>query len=150
VLLRRPGRVRLVKGAYDMPLDVALARDDPDMHARYDRQAAWLIRSGHECSIATHDPERLDAVDRLVTDEGLQDRPYLIEVLSGLGPGQLDHMHRLGHPTQEYLVYGSEWWLYVCNRIAEDPLRLFDALLDAAGTEGHQAPTRDARGNRGW
>ncbi|MGW4278086.1 MFS transporter, partial [Streptomyces seoulensis] len=26
-------------------------------------------------------------------------------------------------PTREYIVFGTEWWLYVCNRIAEDPQR---------------------------
>lgn len=48
-----------------------------------------------------------------------------------VAPGQRDRVHAAGHPTQEYLVYGDEWFLYVCNRLAEDPRRLFTALLDA-------------------
>ncbi|MCP2350891.1 hypothetical protein HD595_007013 [Nonomuraea roseoviolacea subsp. carminata] len=28
-------------------------------------------------------------------------------------------------------MFGTQWWLYVRNRIAEDPARLFQALTDA-------------------
>lgn len=50
----------------------------------------------------------------------------------GLGPDRLAAMAERGHPTREYLVFGTEWWLYVCNRLAEDPQRLLQALIDAA------------------
>jgi proline dehydrogenase len=29
-------------------------------------------------------------------------------------------------------VFGTQWWLYVCNRLAEDPQRLLQAVVDAA------------------
>jgi len=35
-----------------------------------------------------------------------------------------------GYPTKLYFVYGQEWYLYLCNRLAEYPLNLFRALQD--------------------
>ncbi len=137
-LLARPGRIRLVKGSYDVPEQVAVARQAPELPDRFDALAERLLRSGHPCLIATHDIERLLAVDRLVDAGSLHAAPYVIEVLDGLGVEQIRRMKELGHPTQVYLVYGTEWWLYVLNRIAEDPQRLLLALVDAA-TPG--APT---------
>lgn len=99
----------------------------------FDSYIERLLRSGHACSIATHDVDRLDHLDRLVRDEKLHDQPYYVEMLTGLDAGELGRMRHRGHPAQEDIVYGTEWWLYVCNRIAEDPHRLFDALVDLAG-----------------
>ncbi|MFD7626562.1 hypothetical protein ACFV7Q_11070 [Streptomyces sp. NPDC059851] len=59
------------------------------------------------------------------------------ETLLGLGPDRLDAMAKHGHPTREYVVFGTEWWLYVCNRLAEDPQRLLHAVLDAATPTRH-------------
>lgn len=134
-LLDRPGRIRLVKGAYDTPTALALPREDPALPGRFDALARRLLRSGHPCSIATHDVERLDRVDALVAEAGLHAAPYRVEVLDGLGPHQVAQLRDRGHPTQVYFVYGSEWWLYVCNRLAEDPRRLLLALVDAVTAE---------------
>lgn len=131
-LFDRPGRIRLVKGAYDTPGSHAVPREDPALPGLFDAYTDRLLRSGHRCSIATHDVDRLDHLDALVTREGLREAPYLVEVLDGLGTRQIDQMRDRGHPTQVYLVYGTEWWLYVCNRLAEDPQRLLLALADAA------------------
>ncbi|HZG89566.1 MAG TPA: proline dehydrogenase family protein [Pseudonocardia sp.] len=133
-LLDRPGRIRLVKGSYDVPERIAVAREDPELPRRFDALAERLLRSGHPCLIATHDIDRLLAVDRLVDTASLRGAPYVIEVLDGLGVEQIRRMRERGHPTQVYLVYGTEWWLYVLNRIAEDPQRVLLALVDAAAT----------------
>lgn len=130
-LLDRPGRIRLVKGAYDTPTALAVTRENPALLGTFDVLAERLLRSGHPCSIATHDTDRLDHLDALIAEAALHGAPYQVEVLDGLGPHQIDQMRDRGHPTQVYLVYGSEWWLYVCNRLAEDPQRLLLALTDA-------------------
>ena len=125
-LLERPGRIRLVKGAFDFPSDLGLSRDDPLLASRFDALATRLLESGHPCSIATHDPELIAAAEAAI-------RPgsdYTFEMLDGIGREALDALHARGHPTQEYVVYGNEWFLYVCNRIAEHPPRLYQALID--------------------
>jgi proline dehydrogenase len=132
-LLDRPGRgrIRLVKGAYDTPVELAHERDTDALDEAFDAHAELLLGSGHPCSIATHDEARLAAAERVVDTGGLRGGPYLFEVLDGLGPAQIRGLHGRGHPTQVYVVYGTEWWLYVCNRLAEEPERVWQAVVDA-------------------
>nr|WP_042197051.1 proline dehydrogenase family protein [Kibdelosporangium sp. MJ126-NF4]CEL22713.1 Proline dehydrogenase (Proline oxidase) [Kibdelosporangium sp. MJ126-NF4]CTQ89853.1 Proline dehydrogenase (EC 1.5.99.8) (Proline oxidase) [Kibdelosporangium sp. MJ126-NF4] len=131
-LLDRPGRIRLVKGAFLEGEDVAHPRESPELATAYQRYAERLADSGHLCSFATHDWELITRIDRHLGGAGRPDAPWEFETLLGLGPDRLAAMAKNGHPTREYVVFGTEWWLYVCNRIAEDPQRLLQALVDAA------------------
>lgn len=132
-LLARPGRIRLVKGAFLEPEAVALPRESPALAAAYLAYARQLADSGHPCSFATHDRDLIDRIEHHLGGAGRDGAPWEFETLLGLGPEILDTMGERGHPTREYIVFGTEWWLYVCNRLAEDPRRLLQALVDAAG-----------------
>jgi proline dehydrogenase len=129
-LLDRPGRIRLVKGAFLEPADIAWPREAPQLAEAYLRYADLL--GGHLCSYATHDWDLIREIAKGLTPR--PDAPWEFETLLGLGPDRLAAMAELGHPTREYIVFGTEWWLYVCNRIAEDPQRLLQAVVDAAMT----------------
>ncbi len=131
-LLDRPGRIGLVKGAYETPPGVALERHDPALGGVYDAAAALLLRNGHACSLATHDPDRIAAALRLIEAEEIPGGAYRFEMLAGIAGAALDELRDRGHPTQLYVVYGRQWWLYVCNRLAEDPQRVLQALVDVA------------------
>ncbi|MET1020122.1 MAG: proline dehydrogenase family protein [Microterricola sp.] len=131
-LLQRPGRVRLVKGAFLEPESVAFARDSSALRDAYLGLAGTLITSGHALSIATHDADVLDTL--LSTHGSALAAPHIeFEMLLGLGTETLDELHAAGLRTREYLIFGTEWWLYVLNRIAENPDRVFQAITDAAG-----------------
>jgi proline dehydrogenase len=131
-LLTRPGRIRLVKGAFLEPESIAHQRDAPALTAAYLTYAEHLADSGHLCSFATHDRELIDRIDHHIGRKDRDRAPWEFETLLGLGTDRLDAMARRGHPTREYVVFGTQWWLYVCNRLAEDPRRLLQALVDAA------------------
>lgn len=131
-LLALPGRIRLVKGAFLEPETLAHPREAPALTAAYLTYARQLADSGHLCSFATHDWELIHRIDHHLGDPGQKTVPWEFETLLGLGPDRLDAMAGRGHPTREYVVFGTEWWLYVCNRLAEDPQRLLQALVDAA------------------
>ncbi|GAA2204104.1 proline dehydrogenase family protein [Nonomuraea monospora] len=129
-LLRQPGRIRLVKGSYLESESLAHARDSRELRAAYLRYAALLLDSGHPCSIATHDPDLLGELrPRMRPGSGA----YEIEMLLGLDGGLLPATREQGHPVRVYIVFGTQWWLYVWNRLAEDPSRLFQALVDVTG-----------------
>ncbi|MET8150192.1 proline dehydrogenase family protein [Actinoplanes sp. NPDC049668] len=132
-LLTLPGRIRLVKGAFLEPETIAYAREDEGLADAYLRYAQQLADSAHLCSFATHDWDLVHALDALLGAPSAA-APWEFETLFGLGPDRLAAMAERGHPTREYVVFGTEWWLYVCNRLAEDPNRLFQALVDAATT----------------
>ncbi|MFI9324806.1 proline dehydrogenase family protein [Kitasatospora aureofaciens] len=131
-LLTRPGRIRLVKGAFLEPESIAHRREAPALTAAYLKYAERLADSGHLCSFATHDRDLIDRIDHYLGRKNQDRAPWEFETLLGLGPDRLDALAERGHPTREYVVFGTEWWLYVCNRLAEDPQRLLQALVDAA------------------
>jgi proline dehydrogenase len=141
-LLRRPGRIRLAKGSFFEPESIAYPRDSPELRAAYLAYATLLLDSGHLCSIATHD---LDLLDELQPHMRRDSGTYEVEILLGLGGDQLPTMRDRGHPVREYIVFGTEWWLYVWSRIAEDPLRLFQALVDATRHGGRPAADQATR-----
>ncbi|NUW41708.1 proline dehydrogenase family protein [Nonomuraea rhodomycinica] len=127
-LLLRPGRIRLTKGSYLEPESVAHPRGSRELRAAYLACATLLLERGHLCSIATHDLDLLTELQpRMRPDSGA----YEVEMLMGLGTDRLAAMRERGHPVREYIVFGTQWWLYVWNRIAEEPARLFQALTDA-------------------
>jgi proline dehydrogenase len=133
VLLERPGRIRLVKGAYDEPEATAHPRISDGTTQAYRLLTQTLLSSGHRCSIGTHDRQQLNWAHEFIQTHTFDPNAFEFEVLYGLGPAQNDQMRALGHATRQYIVYGSEWFLYVCHRIAEHPPRLFDALADIVG-----------------
>ena len=133
-LMAYPGRIRLVKGAFLESERVAYGRNSPELAACYRRFATELLTSGHKCSIATHDRLIQEDLTSLITQRGIEPRHYEFESLIGLGTEQIDGLHRRGFPTREYAVFGEEYFLYVLNRISEEPIRLYQALIDALGT----------------
>lgn len=130
-LMAYPGRIRLVKGAFLEPAHIAYDRSSPELAACYRHFAVKLLTSEHKCSIATHDRTIQEDLTNLIVQQGLfEQRHYEFESLIGLGTEQLDELRKRGFPTREYAVYGEEYFLYVLNRIAEEPVRLYQALVD--------------------
>jgi proline dehydrogenase len=132
-LMNYPGRIRLVKGAFHEPESIALPRNSPALASKYRDLARRLLRSGHRCSIATHDAALHQDSTECITTHGLSSHTFEFECLNGLGRDQLAALKRAGFPTREYSVFGHETFLYVLNRISEQPGRVFQAIVDALG-----------------
>jgi proline dehydrogenase len=133
-LMEIPGRIRLVKGAYFEPPAIAWDRNSPELAAAYRSYARTLLASGHACSLATHDAQLQDELAACVEElGGQQARHAEFETLFGLGVGGLDALRQRGFRTREYAIFGDDYFLYVLNRIAEEPARLFQAVADLIG-----------------
>jgi proline dehydrogenase len=131
------GRIRLVKGAYLEPVERAVPRGDA-LDARYLQLAQRLLeaaRDGQRVSLATHHDTLLmalrDTVHVMGGPSGFAADALQFEMLQGVTPTWLDDMAAAGFATRVYLVYGREWYLYLCHRLAEHPPSLFGALVDA-------------------
>jgi proline dehydrogenase len=132
-LMKLPGRIRLVKGAFLESEDISYHRNSAELAAAYRRYAHELLLSGHKCSIATHDRAIQADLSALILKERIDPRWYEFESLIGLGTEQIAGLKARGFPTREYVVFGEEHFLYVLNRIAEEPVRVYQALVDALG-----------------
>ena len=130
-LLLLPGRIRLVKGAFLEPETVALRREDPQLPQRYLRMASAIGATDRPLTLATHDEQLLRQALQLV---GTTARELEIEMLMGLGPQLLDNLRLEGFTTREDAIFGDHWWLYVLNRMAEKPERIYDLIVDLGRT----------------
>lgn len=127
VLKESRGKVRMVKGAFEGPKELFLSRG-PELNARYIEMINTLFEAKRYCSIATHDPQMIELIIPLL--ENRHHSMYEFEMLYGIGTNQLNDLKKQGHPCRQYVVYGKEWYLYLCNRIAENPDNVFLALID--------------------
>ena len=128
--LTRPGRIRLVKGAFEEPEDMAMSKGQA-LDDTYRSFLERLLSSGHPTSVSTHDPVILEHADRFVRENGLEVGTAEFEMLYGVQEGRLEKMRGLGHRTRVYLPYGTEWYLYLCHRLAEHPPNVYRAVADA-------------------
>lgn len=125
-LLNYPGRIRLVKGAYQEPTDMALPRSKR-LDQRYLQFADTIAKAKHPLSIASHDAAII---------EEIQNRNYLehshveVEMLYGVQPQLLKELKDRGYRSKVYLTYGQEWYLYLCHRLAEYPPNIYVAIAD--------------------
>ncbi|KQV79495.1 proline dehydrogenase [Massilia sp. Root351] len=143
-LMELPGRIRLVKGAFLESPAIAWDRHSPELAAAYRRFAQTLLASGHPCALATHDVQLQNDLAGFILQQELSPRQSEFETLFGLGADGLDALRRRGFQTREYAIFGEEYFLYVLNRIAEQPARLFQAVVDLIGPGTAPALQRQA------
>lgn len=141
-VMERPGRIRLVKGAFAAPSALAMPRGD-DLNGAYARLLETILTHRHPCSIATHEAALLDHSQTCIQGQKQEYAVIEFEMLKGVAPDLLRRLHARGYRTRVYLPYGKEWYLYLCNRLAEYPPNIFRALTDVAGAESMNAA--DAR-----
>lgn len=124
--LALPGKIRLVKGAFKEPQEIALARS-AELNERYLQLAGMCMQAGHSCAFATHDQA---IVDELLEREYLTQPHGELELLYGVRPKLAQSMRQKGVPVRLYLTYGTEWYLYLCHRLAEYPPNVHKAIAD--------------------
>lgn len=129
ILKNTRGKIRLVKGAYDGPKELFLPRGS-ELNDRYMELLQMVWDANRYCSIATHDPIMIEHIDALLKRKQVPKTHYEFEMLLGIESERLLDLQRQGHPCRQYIVYGKEWYLYLCNRISECPDNVFRALID--------------------
>jgi proline dehydrogenase len=123
------GRIRIVKGAFETPAGFSLPRGER-LNQVYLEYIERLLQANHLCSIATHDKKIQEEAIKLIQKHKVKSNIYEFESLFGIQNEQLLKLKDEGHPSKIYFVYGKEWYLYLCNRLAEYPLNVFYALRD--------------------
>lgn len=128
-IMSTAGRIRLVKGAFDTPQGSSLPRGN-ELNERYLEFLDELLLNNRKCSIATHDAFIQDQARALIHLYHPSKEVYEFESLYGIQTAQLSKLKDEGHPVKVYFVYGTEWYLYLCNRLAEYPPNIITALND--------------------
>jgi proline dehydrogenase len=123
-LLKIPARIRLCKGAYDEPAEVAYP-EKKDVDANYVRVMQMLLSSGTYHGIATHDPKMIDATIDFVQREGIAKDAFEFQMLYGIRRDLQEQLARDGWGMRVYVPYGKHWYPYFMRRLAERPANIW-------------------------
>ncbi len=126
-LLKIPARIRLCKGAYDEPAEVAYP-DKKDTDANYVRVMKLLLSSGTYHGIATHDPKMIEATIDFVQREGIPKDAFEFQMLYGIRRDLQEQLARDGWGMRVYVPYGKHWYPYFMRRLAERPANIWFVL----------------------
>lgn len=116
-------RVRLCKGAYKEPVEVAFT-DRTEIDKAYVRLMRMLIDSPATPLLATHDPRLIDIATSLLAEAGRVEGSYEFQMLLGIRPEEQARLVAEGHKVRVYVPYGTDWWGYLMRRMAEKPANL--------------------------
>jgi proline dehydrogenase len=116
-------RVRLCKGAYDEPDDVAF-QSRMDVDRSYVRCLKVLLAGQGYPMIATHDPRLITIASSLASRYGRGAGSYEFQMLYGIRPDEQRRLAEAGETVRVYIPYGTEWYGYLMRRLAERPQNL--------------------------
>ena len=116
-------RVRLCKGAYMEPEDVAF-QERVDVDKAYVRCLKVLLAGQGYPMIATHDPRMIQIASSLASRFGRRPGTYEFQMLFGIRPEEQKRLAAAGETMRVYIPYGTEWYGYLMRRLAEKPQNL--------------------------
>jgi proline dehydrogenase len=111
-------RVRLCKGAYNEPPEIAY-KDMPSIRTHYLRSAEALLERGNYPGIATHDERIVAAVEQFVRERGISRDAFEFQLLYGVRPELQRRLVAEGYRVRVYVPYGTHWAGYFYRRITE-------------------------------
>jgi proline dehydrogenase len=126
-LLKLPARIRICKGAYNEPPEVAFP-DKKDVDENYIRVMQLLLSSGIYHGIATHDPKMIEATINFAASEGIGKDAFEFQMLYGVRRDLQRQLARDGYNMRVYVPYGKHWYPYFMRRLAERPANIWFVL----------------------
>ena len=138
-LLNAGSRIRLCKGAYKEPEEVAFPRKS-DVDANFDLIVDQLLDGSGENhypmisddgkippipAIATHDEKRIIFTKEQLEKSGFPKGAVEFQMLHGIRRDLQESLAAEGFPVRVYVPYGSEWYPYYTRRLAERPANLW-------------------------
>jgi proline dehydrogenase len=123
-LVKLPARIRICKGAYNEPPEVAFP-DKKDVDDNYVKVMQLLLTSGTYHGIATHDPKMIDATINFASREGIGKDKFEFQMLYGVRRDLQRQLARDGYNMRVYVPYGKHWYPYFMRRLAERPANVW-------------------------
>ncbi|WP_119728239.1 proline dehydrogenase family protein [Thermomonospora amylolytica] len=124
-------RVRLCKGAYAAPDDVAYT-SKAEIDRSYVRCMKVLFAGEGYPMLATHDPRLIEIAGALAVFHDRAPSSFEYQMLYGIRPAEQRRLTGLGAQVRVYVPYGREWYGYAMRRMAERPANLAFVLRSLA------------------
>ena len=125
-------RIRLVKGAYAEPMELA-QRGKEEIKAQYKYLTDWLFQYGTDPAFGTHDGELVDYAREAAVKAGKRRKDFEIQVLYGIRRDLQQQLTAAGYRVRVYIPFGEAWYPYLTRRMAERPSNLLFFLRAVMG-----------------
>lgn len=123
--------IRLVKGAYDEPEEIAY-RASRQVDTNYVGLAVNFLLDGRgrpiRLGLGTHDVDLIQQIADAVGSAGIGKDAFEIEMLYGIRSDQQFRLAKEGYRVQCLIAYGEFWYPWYMRRLAERPANVWFAL----------------------
>lgn len=119
-LLAEGIRIRLCKGAYKEPSEIAL-QEKSEVDANYIRLMKVLMKSKIYHGLATHDERIINDAKAFATRENISRDAFEFQMLYGIRRDLQLRLVKEGWRMRVYVPFGTEWYPYFMRRLAERP-----------------------------
>jgi len=128
--------IRLVKGAYDEPKQVAFEKKS-DTDGAYFELASQLVDGAHTgaCSpvFGTHDLPLIARIVERAQSSGVGKDKYQIHMLYGIRDAAQRRLVAEGHIVKTLVSYGAAWYRWYMRRLAERPANVLFVVKSLFG-----------------
>jgi proline dehydrogenase len=128
--------IRLVKGAYDEPKQVAFEKKS-DTDRAYFELASQLVDGAHTdaCSpvFGTHDLPLIARIVERAQSSGVGKDKYQIHMLYGIRDAAQRRLVGEGHIVKTLVSYGAAWYRWYMRRLAERPANVLFVVKSLFG-----------------
>jgi proline dehydrogenase len=119
-LLQDGIRIRLCKGAYKEPAEIAY-QAKPEVDANYVKLMKILMKSGIYHGLATHDEKIIREAKVFAIQENIARDAFEFQMLYGIRRDLQQSLVHEGWRMRVYVPFGAEWYPYLMRRLAERP-----------------------------
>ena len=119
-LLNQGIRIRLCKGAYNEPAEVAF-QSKAEVDTNYVKLMKILLKSGIYHGLATHDEKMIREAKAFALRENIPRDGFEFQMLYGIRRDLQQVLSREGWRMRVYVPFGTEWYPYLMRRLAERP-----------------------------
>lgn len=119
-LCRQGIRVRLCKGAYLEPPEVAFQKKS-EVDENFVRLMRTLLAAGKFPAIATHDEKMIEQATRFAAARNIARDSFEFQMLYGIRRDLQRRLVTEGYRLRLYVPFGKAWYPYFMRRLAERP-----------------------------
>ena len=116
-------RVRLCKGAYAEPAEVAY-QERSEVDGSFVDLMQMLLKDGHYPGIATDDDAMIEATLAYAKRKGIGPERFEFQMLFGVRRDLQASLVKAGYNVRVYIPFGEAWYPYLMRRLAERPANL--------------------------
>jgi proline dehydrogenase len=113
-------RIRLCKGAYKEPEDIAFQKKS-EVDDSYVKLMKILMKSGVYHGLATHDENIINEAKAFAVRENVPRNSFEFQMLHGIRRDLQQSLVKDGWGVRVYIPFGTEWYPYFMRRLAERP-----------------------------